>query len=61
MAIFQHFPVVKKKPHPTLEDVYIVPFVSGLLLMLPTASLIGLLWLLWRMDGSQSQPQIRAT
>jgi hypothetical protein len=42
----------------TPEGVHIVPFVPGLLLMLPTASLIGLLWLLWRLDSIQSQPQI---
>lgn len=44
----------------TPESLPTVPFIPGLLLMLPTASLIGLLWLLWRLSNIRSQPQIRA-
>lgn len=44
----------------TSESDPIVPFIPGLLLMLPTASLIGLLWLLWRLDSRRSLPQVRA-
>lgn len=35
----------------TSEGMPIVTFIPGLLFMLPTISLIGLLWLVWRSDG----------
>jgi hypothetical protein len=38
----------------TPEGVIIVTFAQGLLFMLPTASLIGILWLMWRLDGIET-------
>jgi hypothetical protein len=38
----------------TPEGIPVVAFVPGLLLMLPTASLIGLLWLVWRLNGIEA-------
>lgn len=38
----------------TPEGLLIVDFGPGLLLMLPAASLVGLLYLMWRLDGVES-------